>query len=694
MRPALALLLLAALARAGGIPALEEGKPAEVLLPRGADLVVFSVEVPPGAEALHLLLASNLDLDFALAPEILGLAEAKAAPLRSETADLVEHLRVPAPEPGRLHLHVWPDPEVNEPATGEILLFFDRPGRRLLPPRGVALLPEEPSSLLLFVPAIAVTCALHAESDAGAPELSLRRGKKIARGAPRGTGTGLLFGVPAPLEPGFWEVEVGRPSSPRRATVALSLAAGAPAQAKALRAPWRALAGLAGVAQETVDDKDDYVVYCLDLPQAAAGAEVRVELAADSLAITAFRDVAALRRDDWAYASVKAAGGERLVIGGRCAAPMGRYWIKVEWEGARGREATLRWKTLAEPPGAPYPLADLTPIAADGAYDCRFRGEEDYVWFALPPEQVGNRWFQLLDATQPMSLLLFREDTGALWRWGPEERWDAAVRVGPGDVLPEGVAVRLGVGRADMEFDGRCAALHVRRGERPLPPPGYLPPFRGWGTTPRERALAATVQIAARDGDGTGVLVTPGGLILTCEHVLADEGLGETVVALPRSERLAPRQAFLAKVEARDERLDLALLRVVSDVFDRPVDRKTLHLPFAPLGRSAALRIGDPVEVAGYPQAAAFGPRSSLFLGTGVVSGFFAEEEDGAAVRYVVSDAQTGSGNSGGGIFDASYRLMGIVQRSSESPELVFSLPQERIPPEWLELIRAESGGG
>jgi S1-C subfamily serine protease len=152
---------------------------------------------------------------------------------------------------------------------------------------------------------------------------------------------------------------------------------------------------------------------------------------------------------------------------------------------------------------------------------------------------------------------------------------------------------------------------------------------------------------------GSGFVVSSGGYILTNSHVITTAGEGDPTAT--------PKAASTVYVEFRDG--DRVRARIVGwDVYDdvgllkvRPSDH---HLTVVPLGDSAHVVVGQPVAAIGSP----FGNDSSLSVG--VVS---ATERSIASltssydlVDAIQTDAPINRGNSGGPLFDARGRVIGI----------------------------------
>jgi len=149
---------------------------------------------------------------------------------------------------------------------------------------------------------------------------------------------------------------------------------------------------------------------------------------------------------------------------------------------------------------------------------------------------------------------------------------------------------------------------------------------------------------------GSGFVVSRDGYILTNSHVITDA-----------SETSPARAAKKIYVEFQDH--DRAAAKVIGwDVFDDvgllKVDPAAHALDPVPLGNSAAVTVGEPVAAIGSP----FGNENSL--GVGVVSAI-RRSIDSLTSRYslvdaIQTDAPINHGNSGGPLFDARGRVIGI----------------------------------
>jgi Do/DeqQ family serine protease len=136
---------------------------------------------------------------------------------------------------------------------------------------------------------------------------------------------------------------------------------------------------------------------------------------------------------------------------------------------------------------------------------------------------------------------------------------------------------------------------------------------------------------------GSGVVVDPGGYILTNNHVI--ENAYEIIV------RLSDQRKFTARLVGRDPKTDLAVLKI-----DAPAP-----LPVAELGDSDRLRVGQWAVAIGNP----FGLDRTVTVG--IVSAT-ARTRLGVTTyeSFIQTDASINPGNSGGPLLTLDGRVIGI----------------------------------
>lgn len=166
-----------------------------------------------------------------------------------------------------------------------------------------------------------------------------------------------------------------------------------------------------------------------------------------------------------------------------------------------------------------------------------------------------------------------------------------------------------------------------------------------------EQLRRSTVQVRGRGpGGGSGVIWQPDGVIITNAHVVR----GPQAFV-----ELADGRTFAATVTARDERRDLAALKV--DATD---------LPAGIIGDSDALRVGALVLAVGNP----LGLTGALT--TGVVHAA-ATADSPRGYGWVQADVRLAPGNSGGPLADATGRVIGI--NSMIAGGLALAIPSNAV---------------
>ncbi len=181
---------------------------------------------------------------------------------------------------------------------------------------------------------------------------------------------------------------------------------------------------------------------------------------------------------------------------------------------------------------------------------------------------------------------------------------------------------------------------------------GFPPGMFGQG--PGQRGGGGEPQLTR--GQGSGFIVSPDGVILTNAHVV--RGADEVNV------KLTDRREFRAKVLGRDDKTDIAVLKI-----------DATGLPTLPLGSSQALKAGEWVLAIGSP----FGFENTVTAG--VVSAKGRSLPDDSAVPFIQTDVAVNPGNSGGPLLNARGEVVGInsqiYSRSGGYQGVSFAIPIE-----------------
>jgi serine protease Do len=145
-------------------------------------------------------------------------------------------------------------------------------------------------------------------------------------------------------------------------------------------------------------------------------------------------------------------------------------------------------------------------------------------------------------------------------------------------------------------------------------------------------------KVTVEQGSGSGVIIDANGYIVTNNHVV--QGAEEIVVSLSDGRTLN------GKVLGSDPATDLAVVKV---------DAK--DLPFATLGNSDEIMVGEPAIAIGNP----LGQEFKGSVTTGVISALNRSIEIGERrFKLIQTDAAINPGNSGGALVNADGMVIGI----------------------------------
>ncbi len=160
---------------------------------------------------------------------------------------------------------------------------------------------------------------------------------------------------------------------------------------------------------------------------------------------------------------------------------------------------------------------------------------------------------------------------------------------------------------------------------------------------------------------GSGVILSPEGLVVSNHHVIADASDIRVV--------LNDRREYSAEVLLADEESDLAVLRL-----DGAKD-----LPHLPLRAAPTVEVGELVLAIGNP----FGVGQTVT--SGIVSGLARSGGATGDARgyFIQTDASINPGNSGGALIDVDGRVIGIntsiLSRSGGSNGIGFAIPADLV---------------
>jgi len=169
-------------------------------------------------------------------------------------------------------------------------------------------------------------------------------------------------------------------------------------------------------------------------------------------------------------------------------------------------------------------------------------------------------------------------------------------------------------------------------------------------------------------GSGSGVIISADGYIVTNNHVV--ENATALLVILNTGEE------YTAKVVGKDASTDLAVLKIEAG-----------NLPYAQMGTSSTLRVGEKAVAIGNPLGQEFAGTTTQ----GIISGLNRSVTvDNRTMNLIQTDAAINPGNSGGALVNEYGALIGIntVKISSDTLEgLGFAIPIDEAKPIIQELM-------
>jgi len=176
---------------------------------------------------------------------------------------------------------------------------------------------------------------------------------------------------------------------------------------------------------------------------------------------------------------------------------------------------------------------------------------------------------------------------------------------------------------------------------------------RGGGATASEKPEPPS---EARRGTGSGFFINAAGLLVTNAHVV---DVGDAIQI-----RMADGRRFVGKVAGKDDRVDLALVRIDG----------ASNLPVLPLGDSNRVRVGELVLALGHP----FGLEQTVSFG--IVSRKGAPLSVAApGFDFIQTDAAINPGNSGGPLVNMAGEVIGVNSMAARNGSIGFAIPSNLL---------------
>jgi serine protease Do len=185
-------------------------------------------------------------------------------------------------------------------------------------------------------------------------------------------------------------------------------------------------------------------------------------------------------------------------------------------------------------------------------------------------------------------------------------------------------------------------------------------PFHGFGDLfPGFRMPNMPDRPMRQQGEGSGVIVSPDGYIVTNNHVV--DGSTELTVSM------GDKRELKARVIGTDAKTDIALIKV-----------EARDLPHVSLGDSSKVEVGDIALAMGNP----FGLGQTVTMG--IIS---AKGRGGLGIEdyedFIQTDASINPGNSGGALVNTRGELIGIntaiLSRSGGNQGVGFAVPVDLV---------------
>jgi serine protease Do len=182
-----------------------------------------------------------------------------------------------------------------------------------------------------------------------------------------------------------------------------------------------------------------------------------------------------------------------------------------------------------------------------------------------------------------------------------------------------------------------------------------------------DKLAAVTVGVWLPNGMGSGVIISEDGYVMTAGHVVDRPGK-EVTIMLPDGKKLK------ATTLGADYGMDSGLIKITEPG----------KWPFAPLGDSSKLKVGQWCIATGHPGG--FEKDRSPPLRFGRILEL--------SSKMVVTDCPLVGGDSGGPLFDTDGRVIGINSRIGNELYSNIHVPAAAFRETWGRLVKGDAWGG
>lgn len=179
-----------------------------------------------------------------------------------------------------------------------------------------------------------------------------------------------------------------------------------------------------------------------------------------------------------------------------------------------------------------------------------------------------------------------------------------------------------------------------------------------------ERLAECTVGLQIGPAQGSGVIVSADGYILTAAHVSGRPGRRVDIV-------MHDGRRYTGTTYGRDDTLDAGLIKI-------DITREWPHAEMAP---ADSIEYGEWCVATGHPGGYHEGRAPVVRLGRVLFN----------TSRVIQSDCELVGGDSGGPLFDMHGRVIGINSRIGEETDLNFHVPIGAYTKSWDRLVASES---
>jgi len=200
-------------------------------------------------------------------------------------------------------------------------------------------------------------------------------------------------------------------------------------------------------------------------------------------------------------------------------------------------------------------------------------------------------------------------------------------------------------------------------------------PQAGQGNFNMKKISKSTIKLYTLDDDfnviamGSGTIINKDGYILTNFHCVGENGRlynsdGYVAVAITDDVKKNIQPQYIAQYRHGVESLDLAVIKIVSDLNWNAVSARDLNLSPITISDSDNVELGDIINILGYP---AVGGETITFT-AGHVSGFIDEDGD-SEIDWIKTDAIVNHGNSGGTAINNKGEMIGVPTAKIAGPD-------------------------